>query len=179
MFNGQAAPLFYLAANQINAQVPYSVAGAPEVLVEVRFKGAARAAVSVPVAQAVPGVFTMAGGKGQVVAINQDGSVNSEANPASRGSVITLFVTGEGQTDPSGVSGKPSQAPYPKPLLPVSVSIGRTPAELVWAGSAPDLAGLLQINARVPGGFLPSGQLELSVAVGAASTQAGVTIAVR
>ena len=39
-----------------------------------------------------PAVFAGAGGRGQVAAINQDGSINSPSNPAPRGSVVTIFV---------------------------------------------------------------------------------------
>jgi uncharacterized protein (TIGR03437 family) len=48
-----------------------------------------------PVANVRPGVFTLAGsGRGALLAINEDGSLNTEQNPAERGSSLTLFVTG-------------------------------------------------------------------------------------
>jgi uncharacterized protein (TIGR03437 family) len=55
------------------------------------------------VVPSVPGIFTKTQtGTGQAAALNQDGSPNSEANPAARGSTVSLFATGEGQTYTGG-----------------------------------------------------------------------------
>jgi uncharacterized protein (TIGR03437 family) len=52
-------------------------------------------------------------------------------------------------------------------------------ADVDFAGEAPGYTGLLQINARVPR-WLPQAQLSpVVLRVGTASSQAGVTIAVR
>jgi uncharacterized protein (TIGR03437 family) len=45
-------------------------------------------------------------------------------------------------------------------------------AEILYAGSAPDLIGVLQINARVPGGFVPPGQAEVALTVGTVTAPA-------
>jgi uncharacterized protein (TIGR03437 family) len=39
-------------------------------------------------------------------------------------------------------------------------------AEVTYAGSAPGLVGILQVNARVPGSFVPSGAVPLVLMVG-------------
>jgi uncharacterized protein (TIGR03437 family) len=105
--------------------------------------------------------------------------MNSPESPARRGSALTFFVTGEGQTYPAGVDGKPASQPYPVPILPVTVRIGPYTAEILYAGAAPGYSGLMQINAVVPGGFAPTGILPLSVSIGDSFSQAGVTVAVR
>jgi uncharacterized protein (TIGR03437 family) len=113
--------------------------------------------------EAAPGIYTVAGGAGQALALNEDGSFNSETNPAPRGSRITLFATGEGRT-----------------ALPLRVSIARLDAEVLAA--APGTAGLpgaLRIDTRIPAGFVPTGALAVQLTVGAAASQPGVTIAVR
>ena len=46
-------------------------------------------------------------------------------------------------------------------------------------GSPGSVAGLMQINARVPAGFLPPGIQPVLLTVGNAVSQSGVTIAVR
>ena len=66
------------------------------------------------------------------------------------------------------MSGQKAQPPYPRPLLPVSLAISSIQAELLYAGSAPGLVGLQQINARVPGGFAPPGQAAVELQVGIA-----------
>ena len=56
--------------------------------------------------------------------------------------------------------------------------VGGYPAQILFAGEAPGYAGLLQIDARLLGGFAPTGNVPLLLSVGAASSQSGVTIAV-
>jgi uncharacterized protein (TIGR03437 family) len=51
-------------------------------------------------------------------------------------------------------------------------------ADILFAGEAPGFVGLLQINAQVPGGFVPTGDLPLVLSVGMYQSPAGVTIAV-
>jgi uncharacterized protein (TIGR03437 family) len=108
----------------------------------------------------VPGVFS--------TAVNQDGTVNSTANPASAGSYLTIYATGEGLTDGANISGQAATAPYPQPQLPVSATVSGISAQIVWAGSAPGLVGLLQVNLIVPGPYLPSGAAPLQLMVGTA-----------
>jgi len=135
--------------------------------------------VTVPVASSAPGLFTVIAGTGQAVAINHDGKLNSPVDPAARGSVVTLYATGEGLTDPVGQDGRLASVPYPKPVLPVTLTVGGYPADILFAGEAPGFAGLMQINARLPAGSAPNGSVPLVLRVGTASSQTGVTITVR
>ncbi|HUJ23075.1 MAG TPA: glycoside hydrolase family 44 protein, partial [Bryobacteraceae bacterium] len=107
LFDGAPAPLVYVSANQLSAIVPYTAAVAPSTHVQVQYQGVRSDALEVPVVEAAPGIFTNdASGTGQGAILNQDGSRNSAANPAARGSVISIYMTGEGQTDPPGFDGK-------------------------------------------------------------------------
>lgn len=179
LFDGAPAPLIYAGPDQINAQVPYGVAGRKETELEIVSQGAPRFKTSLPVAEAAPAIFTVEGGSGQAAALNEDGSFNSEWNAAPRGSVVTLFATGAGQTTPPGEDGKAAAAPFATPSAPLALSIGGFPAEILFAGSAPALVGVLQINARVPSGFAPRGILPVELTVRNARSQPGVTLAVR
>jgi uncharacterized protein (TIGR03437 family) len=91
-----------------------------------------------------------------------------------------IYATGEGQTLPAGVDGQIAGGPdYPKPTRPVTVSIGGIPAEVLYAGAAPQLvSGVMQINARIPLSA-PAGDVAVEVAVGEAKSQAGITVAIR
>ena len=90
-----------------------------------------------------------------------------------------MFATGEGQTDPEGVDGRLAGDVLPKPRAPVSVQIGGLPAEVLYAGAAPGLvAGVLQVNAKVPDGAA-SGAVPLLLTVGNATSPGGVTVAVQ
>lgn len=179
LFDGIAAPLFHAQSGQLNAQVPYEIAGRGTSRVEVRMEGELRARGAVAVAASAPALFTAGGGDGAAAVLNEDGSLNSEANPAARGSLVTLFATGEGLCDPAAGTGRPAAPPYGRPLLPVRLTMGGIEAEVVYAGRAPGFAGLMQINARVPAGFVPTGWLALELTVGGAASQPGVNIAVR
>lgn len=180
LFNGIPAPIIYSSENQVSVVVPYEIASAATAQILVNYQGNNVAAGTLAVAPAVPGIFTASSGTGQAAALNQDGSVNSASNPAAAGSTIVLFLTGEGQTTPAGTDGKvASAAPYPTPVLPVTVSIGGQTTTYSYAGAAPgEVAGVMQINAIIPAGITGSA-VPVSVQIGAASAQRGVTIAVQ
>ena len=179
LFAGQAAPLFYVQNSQISAQAPYEIAGAGTVDVEVLYQGLSRGKVTVPVVPASPAIFTTGAGEGQAQAVNENGSLNSTADPAPRGSVVSLYVTGSGQTQPAGVDGQAAKSPSAQPALPLTVTVGGLPAEILYAGEAPGFVGLLLVNARVPRNLKSTGLLPIVLHVGTAASQAGVTIAVR
>jgi uncharacterized protein (TIGR03437 family) len=178
LFDGKAAPLYYVQESQINAQVPYRVNDKARTEIEVRYQGVRRASAVVDVARAAPGLFTYGDGSGAVLAVGEGGSLIVASNPAPAGSLVTLFATGEGQTAPGGVEGKPATLPASRPLLPVALTIGGEIAELLYAGGAPGFIGLFQINARVPATLGP-GPAPVVLTVGSARSQDGVVLAVR
>jgi uncharacterized protein (TIGR03437 family) len=178
LFNGLSGPLLYATGSQLGAVVPYGVTiGTAQVVVQGA--GTSSAPVSVAVAATAPGVFTADGsGRGQAAALNQDGTPNSPSAPAAAGSTISLFATGEGQTSPPGVDGKPAGAVLPTPVASVSVTIGGQAANVTYAGGAPGvIAGVMQVNAVVPN--VVSGNAAVVVTIGGVASQSGVTMAVK
>ncbi len=149
-FDGVPAPLFYAQSGQINAQVPYSVTGG-STHVEVFFQGKLVSAADLPVAAAAPALFP---------------APNVQGNPAPRGSVVVFYATGEGLTTGADIAGEATAAPYPQPLSPVTLTIAGVTAELLYAGSAPGTAGVLQVNAVIPGGFVQPGPAMVQLRVG-------------
>ena len=99
--------------------------------------------------------------------------------PRPRGSSVAFYVTGEGQTIPAGADGSVTSIIIP-PALPVSVSIGGvTTTNFQFLGEAPgEVAGVLQINVTIPT-TAPAGVVPLTVTVGSATSQSGVTIAIK
>jgi uncharacterized protein (TIGR03437 family) len=181
LFDGVPAPLIYTVENQLSAVVPYAAAGKSSTQVQVEYRGTRSAPVTLQLAPAFPAIFTVdSSGRGAGAILNQDSSVNSPANPARIGSVVSIFATGEGQTSPSGVDGKPGSDPVPHPILPVSVTIGGQTVTPTYAGGAPgNVAGLMQVNVQIPSGIQTGSAVPVVVQVGNTSSQAGVTIAVR
>jgi uncharacterized protein (TIGR03437 family) len=184
-FDGTPAPLIYTSPNQTNLIVPYEVAGRNATVMQVSYVGTSgtlqTSAWALPVASSSPGVFTVdATGTGQAAVVNEDGTVNSATNPARRGSIVSIYATGEGQTSPGGVTGSIAQSSGPHPVQSVSVAIGGMDAAVHYAGAAPgQVAGLLQVNAAVPVLVAPGSAVPLTVRIGGVSSQAGVSISVR
>jgi uncharacterized protein (TIGR03437 family) len=182
LFDGAPASLIFVSEGQINAIVPFGVAGKSTTTVEVHHHGLTSASLVLPVTAAAPSIFTADGsGKGQIVALNQDLSYNSSATPAPVGSVIVLFITGAGQTSPPGVDGlvPASSSDLTAPVLAISVSIGGQAATIKYAGSPIGIvSGGIQINAVIPQG-LSSGDQTIVVKAGTAQSQAGATVAIR
>lgn len=152
LIDGEAASLLYVSEQQINLRAPLSITGRREARLEVFHNGTRRAQAAVPVAQAAPGLFP--------AIIHEDGSANSPANPVSRGAIVLLFATGTGLLPPESAE----------------VVVGNMPAQILWAGPAPGLPGLMQINLRLPSGFFPPGSQPISFRMGQFAAQKGVYI---
>jgi uncharacterized protein (TIGR03437 family) len=166
MIGGVAAALTYVSSSQVNAVVPYEVAGQTSTQIDVIVQGKPTNSVTVPVAAASPGIF---------VITNPDGTVNSASNPVSSSGYLVLYGTGEGQTTPAGVDGGVNTTVFPKPNLPVTVQIGSQTAPVLYAGAAPDfVAGVLQVNVTIPSGV--TGTVPMQLNIGAASISTTVSI---
>jgi uncharacterized protein (TIGR03437 family) len=177
--------LLYVSTSQINCVVPYEIRGVVSPNVQVSYQGRTSSGFALASASTAPALFTANGsGTGPAAALNQDQSYNSPSNPARKGSTVVLYMTGEGQTAPQGVTGKVTTVSAtppltPQPLLPVAVLIDGTPATVVFYGEAPGLvSGLMQLNFQIPLD-LPSGNLPISVSIGGNISQSGVTVSVQ
>jgi trimeric autotransporter adhesin len=162
LFGSTIATLFYTSATQINALAPSSLTANSNTMVSVVVNGTTVAESSTPVASAAPGIFTVDNGTGGAAANNQDGSLNSATNPAPRESIVSFYATGQGTSTGT-----------------VTLTVGGYQAQVWYAGPAPGFPGLMQINAQIPGGFLAPGIQPVVLAIGGASSQPGVTIAVQ
>ncbi len=137
--------------------------------------------LTVPVAASAPGLFTANGsGLGQALALNRVSQTwNTSTSPAPQGSVITLYATGEGQVTPSEPDGFPDSAGFAEPLLPVTATVGGATAAVGYVGGDTGLPpGMFRMDVTVPFGATGSA-VPVVVKIGSASSQAGVTIAVK
>jgi len=186
------APIIMVASNQINAMVPFGMAGAvggtATLVVE---NGASTASfANLVVVSENPGIFTLSGqGSGQAAVLNYDpvsGSytINSSKNTAPRGSTIVIFATGLGALQPPGLADGVAAAVADKVADPVQVTIGGQPCVVTYAGTSPgSIGGLAQINAIVPPTVATGQAVSITIAGGSAQTarqsQTGVTLAVK
>jgi uncharacterized protein (TIGR03437 family) len=188
LFNGFAAPLLYTSARQVSAIVPSSVGASSAATVEVEYRGIRSEALTMPVALTRPGIFTTGGsGNGQGAILNEDGTLNSPKNPAAKGSVIAVYITGGGLTDPAVADGSILTGVPPTPKQPIAVMFDDpaeegtvSPAEILFAGGVPQsVAGLLQVNVRIPLWVRPGDGVRIYLQAGSETAEIGVTVAVR
>jgi uncharacterized protein (TIGR03437 family) len=148
LVNGIAAPLLYVAGDQINAVTPFPIAPGDNTTIQVVAGQTASIDFPAAIVSAQPGIFQ--NGQG-AAAINQDGTVNSESNPSKVGSVIAFWATGAGRVYPTPVDGEVAAAAVDYRCCEVYVY--DKPAEVLYAGAAPGMvAGVIQVNFRVPEG---------------------------
>ncbi|HEY3840977.1 MAG TPA: BACON domain-containing carbohydrate-binding protein [Bryobacteraceae bacterium] len=180
LFDGAAAPLTYVSDGQVNAIVPFALGGSVSTQVQVQVNGTPSGAVTLFLTSSSPAIFTTGGGSGQAAALNQDNSPNSSSNPASVGSVLQVYMTGAGQTNPAATDGTLAGTTPWIPLGAVTATVGGVPAVVQYAGSAYGLvAGVTQVNVVVPAGAPTGSAVPLVLQVGPNPSPAGVTVAIQ
>ncbi len=187
LFDGTPATLLFVSSRQINAIVPCNVAGKTTVKIQVETNGAWTNVVTMPVYPTNPSLFTQNAsgvGAGAILNFSVPGgyTLNTAANAAARGGTVLLFGTGEGQTTPACSDGALTSilGPFPIPEAPVSVEVGGKAAVVSYAGGAPGLVrGLFQVNIVLAADTPVGPAIPVVVKIGARTSQAGVTMAVR
>lgn len=164
--NGTLAPLLYVSPNLINVQVPFSTPRADFATFQVINNGTSSNQVTVYTAVfgTAPGVYTStANGVGPADVFHSDYSAVTAAHPAKAGETLFLYATGLGTVTPAVADGAAA------PLTPLSkvddqnllvdicdqtcLQTGAAAyANVVFAGLAPGLAAIYQINFTVPSG---------------------------
>ena len=161
IFNGIAAPLLYVSPTQINFQAPAETYPGRGGLI-VRTGYGQNISLPLDVTQTAPELFIM--GERTAIALNQDGTLNSAANPAAIGSIVTLFLTGQGPTAPHSASGWPAPAdPLARVVSSKKAFVAGREADVQYLGLAPGFAGLAQANVVIPPGL--TGELAVKVRV--------------
>ncbi len=150
--NGYNAPIFAVAPGQASVMVPYEIAGATYANIQLTNGGTPSNMVTAFVRATAPGIFTNpSGGNGAGAILHADYSLVSVNSPAQPGETVAIFLTGLGTVSPpvpDGVLG-PSN-PLSKVTAPLRVFIGGVESTIVFAGLAPGVPGLYQLNCVVP-----------------------------
>jgi uncharacterized protein (TIGR03437 family) len=163
--DGKAAPLFYASTGQINFQLPAATAPGQSA-VEIRVGGQAVTKTTVTVLPNGPGLF---------VAANPDGSVNSGANPARRGDVLTIYGTGQGAVTPAVDDGVAAAGISSSGAVP-NAFLANQQMPVRFSGLAPGFAGLWQINVQLPADAPTGTDMEFTVSLGATSNKLLVSV---
>ena len=171
---GKNAPLVFVSAGQINAQVPYDVPVGAEAQVVVNVNGKASPSARVQVVAAAPGIFQF--GERRAVVQNADNTVNTASNGAEAGSMIVAYLTGGGEVDNAvGTGVAAGSSPLSRHKGNVTATVNGTMADVAFAGLTPQFIGLTQVNLKVPS--LAPGTYPLVISVnGEPSNQAMITV---
>jgi uncharacterized protein (TIGR03437 family) len=180
LINGTPAAILYAGIGQINAVIPFGLDMAHNARIDMKTDTRSVGSASASIAPTAPAVFTQAGtGIGAGAILNQDYSVNSFDNPAAADSILMVYGAGFGAVNPPTADGHISIGPAAT-TLPVTATIAGVPADVTYAGAAPGLiAGVAQINVRVPKGLPPNPSAPILLSVGGVTTAAGVTVALK
>jgi uncharacterized protein (TIGR03437 family) len=157
------APLLYISGQQVNFQAPYEIAGGSQTDVTVTYSDVNGHKVSdsrtLEVTASNPVAFLSQPSivnQSFPLALNADGSANSQANPAAAESIVTILLDGLGVTSPAPVTGLVTSS-----SVPLNLAVMVAPAcdggfcypapAFVSAGSVPgSISGITQVQLQAP-----------------------------
>ncbi len=165
------SPLLFVSPGQINFVVPSLPDGATPVVATIDDKGVSTGAVEIQ--RVAPGLFSAnADGRGVAAAVAlkvaASGAQTSQLTfqcGATRGSCVSLPIDVGGETDQvilllygTGIRGRSA-------LSQVTATIGGVSAEVLYAGSQGEFAGLDQVNVRLPRSLAGRGEVNVVLMV--------------
>jgi uncharacterized protein (TIGR03437 family) len=176
-FDGLPGTMLYAGGGQINVVAPFGLAGETSTRIQVWYQGIPSAIVPLQVSAFAPGIFTQDGsGKNASATLNSDGTLNTANHPAPAGSIISLYGTGAGETQPSLADGQEDIYAW-QLAANVQVLLDGSAVPVVYAGAAPSLvAGVIQVNFQIPANFPPSPSATVQLNVGGILSPTGVTV---
>jgi uncharacterized protein (TIGR03437 family) len=140
---GQTASVLAAFPFQINAQLPQAaIPGSAELQISAAL---GTAGSSIDISTNSPGIFIIGGSQGAI--LNQDGTINTEVNPAQRGQYISIYCTGLGATT--------AQGSVETATLLVEVVLNGISVKPAFSGLTPGITGLYQVNVQIPAELAP------------------------
>lgn len=191
-FNGIAAPLDFVSAGQINAQIPYEAlpsGGSGTINVTVSNNGNVSPPQPIVINSAVPGVFAVSGHAIAIIATDASdpryGTLAAPAgsipglttSPAHANDVLIVYATGLGAVTPAVQSGHDSLDQLRTTVLTPTILVGNVPGPLYFSGLTPQFPGVYQINVGVPQ-VTPGNAVPLQVQINGVTSPATANIAI-
>jgi uncharacterized protein (TIGR03437 family) len=183
-----AAPIIFAQANQINAVAPFALTSASSQCLRVTYNSISSAPVLFNRVTANPGLFTIdSSGRGQAAAFNYDAvkgyTLNSASNPAPKDSIVVLYGTGGGVTNPMPTAeGQvvPITGAAPVVVGVPTLTIGGEGASVLSITAVPgSIAGLMQLNVTVPSTVKTAKDAAVVLSIGGQTSSAFATLAVK
>src|SRR5205085_1071975 len=120
------------------------------------------------VSPTAPKIFSMDGSV--CVAQNEDGALNSGANPIAAGHSVTVYLIGMGAVSPAVPTGAPAPAtPRAIPSEPVAALFAGRSITPISIGLMPGYVGVGEVKLSVPAGTAEGFQ-DFAVTIGAATS---------
>jgi uncharacterized protein (TIGR03437 family) len=172
--NGTPIPLLFVSSGQVNAQLPFNVAGSATM--SIHTPAGISNNFNFTSQGAAPSIF-MSGTAGPETGLAtviraDDGQLVTPTNPIHYGDTLVIYLTGMGTISPAVNAGLAA------PMSPLSyvtdaptLTLGGSPLTLLYAGLVPGyISGLYQINATVPSGVTQGLSIPLVINQGGGST---------
>ncbi len=176
-----AAPVFSVASDQVQVQVPWELAGLGSVYAKVRVMDRygffwKSEPLAVNLADVAPGIYTFETDDGEVAsAAHADGSYVTAGAPARAGQTVTVYMTGTGPISTPQRSGRSTTSRLSTVHRPI-VNVGGREASVTYAGTIPGAVGITKIDFVVPTG-VSTGSTEVTVTVeGSASNSITIPV---
>jgi uncharacterized protein (TIGR03437 family) len=172
--NNSPLPLLATGAEQINAQIPPTLAASryPLIVRSISKKASSNSA-TLTVSKYAPAVFMEADGP---AIFHKDGRRVTRSAPAKRDEELIIYASGLGPTKGGRVTaGEPSPASPLAVTDKVQLYFGNPAykeAEIIvsWSGLVPGKVGVYQINARVPGAHVKGSAVPVTLKIGGVSS---------
>jgi len=159
--NGFPAPVFYASSGQFNVQIPWEVTGMGTFSMIVN--GAPSNVVSKGVYTYSPDVFTISAAQAAIT--HADGTLVSNASPATVNETVVVYCTGLGPVSGAMVTGAPASTTSLQPTTPqqATATLGGINAPVSFSGLTPGFIGLYQLNVQVPASATPGSLLSIFI----------------
>ncbi|MCW5979369.1 MAG: hypothetical protein KIT09_14935 [Bryobacteraceae bacterium] len=177
--NGVSMPVLFVSPTQVNAQLPFNVEG--HVTLVLRTPGGVSDNYNLAIAPTAPSVFR-SGAAGSLTGLPTvvrygNGQLVTPSNPIHPEDTLVIYLTGMGRTYPPVEAGEPAPSqPLATALTPTEVTLGGVGLPITYAGLAPGMVGVYQINAKAPWWVSPGMQQPLTIVQGGGSTTLSVRV---
>ena len=177
--NGQPVGLMRVAPEAITFVMPWATGGAGRIRLKATVAGTDSNEITVRAAPSSPGFFSASGdGLGAILGTHADGSLITADSPAAPGETVALYASGLG-TLATPVAEYAAATSADGASMPVQVDVAGVQAEVRYAGAAPTLPGVYQINIVIPPSAATSAGANVRIFEGYASTHPKVTVPIR
>ncbi|HUA18463.1 MAG TPA: hypothetical protein VMB25_06940 [Bryobacteraceae bacterium] len=163
--NSSKVPLLYASPTQINFQVPSSL-GAGTANVYVTRGGGNSLPFTFAVTVSAPGIFQDTSNHAVAQNASAGYTLNSSSDPAATGSVVVVYMNGQGPVSNPVADGSPApDSPLATATGAWAATLGGVAATVQFVGLTPGFTGLAQANIQIPSG-LGTADYPLVISVG-------------